>query len=1027
MTADCIDTFLMNLRGTSQAQRSATFLDPKKVNLNDLELTDYMQLAHNFAKEIHFFNTHTPENPTGDWQKFFLAGDAETLQSFLDQAEINKDVTPHLTLFICFLKLLEHSKLRFNAITQRHLDFYYAEVLQIQKKPAQKDQVHLLFELAKNIDQYALPEQTQLLAGKDENNTPRIYETQQTTVLNRATLTSIKSIYKDPTEKVIKASQKTNSFDGVEEDLKENPFWLPFGYPNTFKDRPALPDATLGFAVSASVLKMSSGTRQVCIHTSFDEDQTIAQEALIELINVYITGEKGWLGPFKLQTESLYPEFITSTGVGFIDFAFRIEATEKSIIAYNPEIHSGAYSNENPVVKFELPITSPEAYDLAQQLGDCSLNEVEVAVAVDGLTDLELSNDVGNLSASKPFYPFGPRPFQKSSFKIKCPELYEKNWHEINLRLNWLNLPDDFAAHYMGYRSGTINSSRAYVKSIYNIDSQTDLKELTELSESFTNNPKNLIVESSAHFNAQITIGDENKSFSTIHSKNEHPLFEEASSETDINIKSLSATGIKAEEEAIKISLNTSFYHAQYSKHYALALAAQNAEVIIPNEPYTPLLESLALSYHASQKLDFKSKTIDKKPADQLKLLQIHPYGSIEDSSLFPKYDQGGFLHLGLTNAKPGNQINLLFEIQEGTENPLKESFAENEKIKWSVLTDEGWNPLSAQEIIRDETDNFLKTGIVTIAIPESGTLESSLLPSGQIWLQAHTPRDFDAVCRFLNIHTQVAKAQLATTSTDHLKNGLPAETISKLNTRLAQIKSVKQPYASFNGQTQESQEAYYKRISERLRHKDRALTLWDYEHLVLQHFPDIYKVKCINHTCKTKFKSAGNVTLVVIPNTINKPTYDLFEPRCSTALLNEIQDFLNARSSFFVKPQVINPVYEPITVSLKVKFHKGYDDYYYKNELQEAIKKWLSPWAFEDVSSLIFGVSVIKSMLISHLEQLPYVDYLTDVVSMHQEKAKNEIIPSTPKAILVSAKMHNIALAATSCAIIENQTEISC
>ena len=169
MTATCIDTFLMNLRGTSQAQRSATFLDPKKVNLHDLELTDYMQLAHNFAKEIHFFNTHTPENPTGDWQKFFLAGDAETLQSFLDQAEINTDVTPHLTLFICFLKLLEHSKLRFNAITQRHLDFYYAEVLQIQKKPAQRDQVHLLFELAKNIDQYALPEQTQLLAGKDNN------------------------------------------------------------------------------------------------------------------------------------------------------------------------------------------------------------------------------------------------------------------------------------------------------------------------------------------------------------------------------------------------------------------------------------------------------------------------------------------------------------------------------------------------------------------------------------------------------------------------------------------------------------------------------------------------------------------------------------------------------------------------------------------------------------------------------------------------------------------------------------------
>ena len=62
-----------------------------------------------------------------------------------------------------------------------------------------------------------------------------------------------------------------------------------------------------------------------------------------------------------------------------------------------------------------------------------------------------------------------------------------------------------------------------------------------------------------------------------------------------------------------------------------------------------------------------------------------------------------------------------------------------------------------------------------------------------------------------------------------HLISGLAAETISKLVNRVSQVKSVSQPFNSFDGKPIEDNPNYYRRVSERLRHKNSAITLWDY------------------------------------------------------------------------------------------------------------------------------------------------------------------------------------------------------
>jgi hypothetical protein len=260
-----------------------------------------------------------------------------------------------------------------------------------------------------------------------------------------------------------------------------------------------------------------------------------------------------------------------------------------------------------------------------------------------------------------------------------------------------------------------------------------------------------------------------------------------------------------------------------------------------------------------------------------------------------------------------------------------------------------------------------------------------------------------------------------------HLKTGLEAGTISKLLQRLSNVKSVTQPYNSFGYKPVESSEDYYRRISERLRHKNRAVTMWDYEHIVLQKFPELYKVKCLNHTCDDSYQSPGNVTLVVIPDTVNKNVFDIYQPRVSTATLNKVKKHIDQLNSMHVTTFVINPKYEEVQVDLKVKFKPGYDENFYMQQLNADIIKFLSPWALDKNIPITFGVTIHSSMLINYIEKLGYVDYLQDVKLLKNGVLSDKAaVPSNPKSILVSAKSHVISTNVTHCTVktIEPQEE---
>ncbi|RUT69436.1 phage baseplate protein [Flavobacterium cupreum] len=1099
--SDHTNDILFKRNGTDQGDRLNSILDPENLELHDFDMEDWLLFTYNFAKQVNFFETNDSENASGNWQEIFnhfgLPNDIpyrkdkpytalkQNISKILKDIEFEGTLTPHMTLFVCFLKLLEFSKTRFNSITKKHLDFFYKDILQIEKLPARADKVHIIFELAKKSTEERIASKTQLDAGKDAEGNKLIYKTTEELIANKAQITQLKSVYNDIKLGEIKFSAVANSLDGKGESLKEgSQYWLPFGYTSAEEKYTELPAAKLGFAIASPLLELQEGERNIDITITFKEafnfqSGPFTVNDLTDNISIFCSGEKEWLGDFKLNGAAA----ASAISGNQLKLVFQIPKDTPAIVNYNEKILGESFAVTQPVIRFLIHTENKKGHYLFRNLVTKTISDIIVKVAVKDVKSLALESDTGLLNAAKPFYPFTTQPVKGSSFLINYPEIFSKKWKNVDITINWKNTPASFQTHYDAYKSKyltTISKNIFYqgmfteeiVKELSanqpedpqpkeNIPAETPEKGKLVLN----SNTSDLIVDSDAYFKATVSVLNkenwEEKSKETVLFAKKDALYQ--------TIFSVAGNTYDVDKSGpIRLTLNQSFLHALYPKIYTLAIMSKIPETLIPNEAYTPFAESISLNYTAEETTNFTNETEEQFGTERIKLFHEAPFGQGEEHSylkklarqkavlegtstiasrLVPDYCNGGEFYIGLDEAETSQQVALLFQILEGSENPLAESFTGKQKVEWFVLCDNQWKNLD-NDILGNSIDNFLKSGILKFNIPKQATKNNTLLPDNLIWIKAKMHKAYDAVCKVIDIKTQVVTAEFFDNDNElsHLEKGLPAETISKLITRITQVKSVSQPFNSFNGKPQESDDTYYKRVSERLRHKNRAITLWDYEHLILQEFPEVFRVKCLNHTnnANNSFLSPGDVTLIVVPDIINKNVFDIYEPRVSTATLNKIQHYISNLNSMHVEAVVINPEYEKVVVKLSVRFYAEYDENFYKKQLNEDIAKFLSPWAFDTSQDILFGIELHRSTVIDYIEKLYYVDYLAELEMAKLEdptepenvndpayQAALEFLPvvspSNPKRILVSVKNHIISTDIKTCKIPNIQAPETC
>ena len=263
-------------------------------------------------------------------------------------------------------------------------------------------------------------------------------------------------------------------------------------------------------------------------------------------------------------------------------------------------------------------------------------------------------------------------------------------------------------------------------------------------------------------------------------------------------------------------------------------------------------------------------------------------------------------------------------------------------------------------------------------------------------------PTRVSAFPKLIGIYAQGVQAIFQQGNDKQLNShiGLPKETISKLVDRPIAIKKIFQPLSTFGGFPQETNQQFYQRVSEFISHKQRAITPRDYERLILASFPDIYRVKCIPHTNINDEFKPGYLTIAIIPKK-NPNSFNLLQPMVRVATLERIKSFFKDKTSLSIqhrersipseeKISIVNPNYESIQVSCWIKFRQNLDEEYHRFKLNDDLKNFLAPWAYEEDYDISFGVRLKQSDILNFIEELPYIDYIGDLKLIQYYKKNN-------------------------------------
>ncbi|NEQ36038.1 MAG: hypothetical protein F6K40_06965 [Okeania sp. SIO3I5] len=1123
--------------GVSQGDRLLKELKPDYVAVDERTLSDLLEFVQEYAKNVNYYDISNSKN--GDWSNFFPSKDSkekndqyvqemvdyiENPEEFQDDQEKLRELSQaHLALLFTFLKLLEHPQQQFKDLTERYLDFYYKDVLQLTNKTEVADRVNVIFELVPGVEEHLIEKGTLLNAGVDSQDIDLHYQTDRDINVNQAQVASIKTLFveKNQSNKVenIYTNSVVDANEGEESELQLEKSFLTLGS-DINNNTPII----LGFAVSSPVLFLPEGKRTIIL-TFEAKPGTLDQSAIEELQNnrkvepfdIYLSSGAEWIQPqffswgidpensnnlqFKLIVDSTLPpilplnleelneesDFVIEAPYPIIKILLKeneIEVPEQTTTTEEELSQAEATQTELS----EVETTQYEIY--YEQFKSIELTKAHIQVKAENIQDIKLRNDNSVLDSKAAFELFGNTPKVGSGFYFTNQEVSQKKLETLTLRMEWIGLPDDFSEHYRAYYE-TLE-----IDPITNTSFKASLKLLNNKNWVDIEDPKCLFNEEE-----EVTLEQQANTENTAQqtsAENGDGNGNKLSDSTELNYQFDDVDSYAPETSTSEIDAEDPFEYSRYFKlelekpdfghdlypivlnQIALsnstptpedtitlegtitpgdtitledtialegtltlegtitpgdtitlegtitpgdtialegtitedATTPENTTIVYP--PYTPEVKTISLDYTSSVEINLPSSPTQQESD---KVFQIHPFGYYVDIQnsfgyadqynpenqedkkyLLPQYENEGRLYIGLRNLKPPKSISILFQMIPGSGN--KE--LEIPQIYWHYLDGNSWKKFEDKEIVYDSTSGLLNTGIIQLGVLKLDP-DQHILPNDLYWLRASVEKDALAIPETLDIKTQAVSATFLNqgNAADHFAKPLPANSIQGFVIPEAAIKIVKQPATSFGGKPEEDDEKFITRVSERLRHKHRAITAWDYERLVLEEFSEIYKVKCITAT-ENKNPAAANVTVVVIPD-ISNTTPLPEEPKAPLYLLKQITDFLTKQTSAFVTMEVKNPEYIPMTCKMRVVFSgESNQEGEYINKLNEELKQFFAPWAYDQTVDIPLGRYIEESLVINFIAQREYVHY----VDYFEFKDKIEMQPDW---ILISAENHEI------------------
>jgi hypothetical protein len=423
-----------------------------------------------------------------------------------------------------------------------------------------------------------------------------------------------------------------------------------------------------------------------------------------------------------------------------------------------------------------------------------------------------------------------------------------------------------------------------------------------------------------------------------------------------------------------------------------------------PNDPYLPQATSVSVSYSAKCKsppanteqgcgMFFHLWPFDGY--DQISLSQEKP------SWLLPRFSNPGNLYLGFNTLFPPQTLTLLFQMTAGGEGSVNLP-----PVAWEYLSRNHWHRLPAPSILTDQTNGLQNSGIISLDLPAFDPANNTVLSADNQWLRASVTEMAGKFPKTAGIYSH---AVLATwrdndNSGENLATPLPPFSITSAVEDLPAINSIVQPMESFGGRPPETRSTFEVRVGERLRHKERAILDWDYERLVLDQFPAVWKVQTLPARDREQGDDPGNVLVVIVPGSDGLAVKDPTVPAAGHELLAQIQAYLKGLASPFIQLQVVNPIYVRITVNAVVEFRGESDAGAPLQRLNDELVKYLSPWFYDAARAVKGGRYVSEADISEFIQTRPYVAEMISI-SLDYEPKREPL----EWYFLTSAQQHQI------------------
>ncbi len=986
MSEICNIPHSLKREGTTQHERFPEALGDDYVKVDEQGIPELVRLSYAYAKYVYFFPSDG--SATIHWQPFFaeikqIAEDNNNYDAgkfIFEKLDTISQTKPHIALFFTFLRLFGFAQNSINALGGKHLDFYYKEILQLKEKTAQPDKVALFFELEKDVQHKKIDAGTIFKAGKDDIGKELYYKLADEVLVNAAQVSNVKTVFlnKNNTANTISIHAESN-------ELSKSNGWTTFGdVTNAVAD--------IGFMLSSPAFYLQEGTRTISIMIS-----GLPQLATNALAVSY-TAADAWAA---------------ATTVTNVPGSIKIIISEKSpaFVNYDNAVHTGGYQSKHPIIKIKLnpPTNNDYAYDFLKDINLQNAN-FKVNINVTNVRNLLVESDNGSLETAKPFFPFGITPTLGSGFYVGYPLAFNKFLQRFSLHYNLLQPnTEDVITSYSAMNNINFSAKEMLEgKPMASKVSYNNTKENKILEKNFVSAIEKVDAYIGSYYFANVfVLNDKKWSSLTKAYRNGVSINQNAGKFT--NTIDNNTTALMPDTEGSFIKLTLSDIALDYEKYIKEFTAAVIARSTIPQKPLEPKLSDLSLDY--TLQLDF---------AD-VAYYHIHPFGFdiVENTTqnIIPVIYENGNVLIGINNFKNVGLLNLYFQIQEDSGDVNKTT----QPIAWYSLKENVWQTLTAQQILKDSTQNLTQSGIISFnLLPLTADTTHTIIDDNTVWLKAAVGFDSEAYPKMISIKAQAAIAIFDDNENDpaHLSKPLAKESIAKFLEKPDGVKAVTQPFESYDGKMKEEKTHFYTRVSERLRHKQRVWNIWDYERMILENFPFIYKTKCISHTTEQTEYAPGHTTIIVIPNLVNTATYNKLEPRVSVGNLQKINAFISKYKSPFAKVKVINPIYEKIRIEADVVLHPQYNDQYYAAELGRIITEYLAPWINNDPIKLSFSGSIHRSSIINLLDESAYVDYVSnfkmiklksgedDMAAGINEDEFNSVLESS---ILTSAGVHII------------------